>query len=232
MCLCNRAALTWSHVGCSQLSSVISMLAGTGGSSGFGYTDSHIHTNTCRVTHTCTCPLLLPLSVFVLPLADFFCGQQMGWHRITRTQQVHSVVSRSVFHWHLFLSVHLNVLTSSLCCNPFCVEMTHQLFFSVVYQTKIPNVRQIQPFRVEDPLCLMRLYMKYLWSLDKTRHLETSKCNFATHFFSAFTSHLTSKFPFALCICDRRCWACGKSYCLFPIFDVCIVLRNTRLVQL
>lgn len=125
-----------------------------------------MHNHRDTQTHTHTWPLPLPLSVFVLPLADFvFAGNR--WADIdSLVDNKYTLLSLALSFSDISLSVHLNVLTYSLCCNPLCVEMIHPLFFSVVYQTKIPNIHQIQPFRCEDLLCLMQLYIKYLWGLE------------------------------------------------------------------
>lgn len=82
-CLCEFKLLRLrSHVGCSQLCSLASMLAGTGDSPGVSRRSGfhvHSHRDKCTPTHMCTVLFLsLALYLCLCSCRFCFCRQQMG----------------------------------------------------------------------------------------------------------------------------------------------------------
>lgn len=111
---------------------------------------AHVHgrRDTCTPTHT---HVHCPLSLFVLPLADFVFADNR-WADIDSLLNNKYTLRLSLSASDISLSVHLAVFTSSLRRNPSCAETIPQLFPSLGCQAKIPNVRSFQPLERDDLL--------------------------------------------------------------------------------
>ncbi len=133
-------------------------------------TQAHTYTRTCKSqghmhapTHVHS-PLSPSLSICLCSASCrfCFCGQQMGWHRLSLLNNKYTLCL-SLCLWH----VHLAVFAGSLRRN------------LLNYRAKIPNMRSYQPLKCEDLLLFSVLHIwkfNIFWFsdcwLDKIRHLD------------------------------------------------------------